>query len=1014
CLSNLGNSFNSRFERTGDLPDIGKAIASLERAVELTPPGHADLPARLHNLGSSLRSRFERTGDLPDICKAIASQERARAVELTPPGHADLPARLHNLGSSLRSRFERTGDLPDICKAIASQERAVELTPPGHADLSRGLNHLGSSFQSRFERTGDLPDIGKAIASQEKALKITPPGHADLPECLNNLGSAFHCRFERTGDLPDIGKAIASLERAVELTPPGHADLPARLHNLGSSLRSRFERTGDLPDICKAIASQERAVELTPPGHADLSRGLNHLGSSFQSRFERTGDLPDIGKAIASLERAVELTPPGHADLPACLSNLGNSFNSRFERTGDLPDIGKAIASLERAVELTPPGHADLPARLNNLGNSFRGRFKRTGDLPDIGKSIVSLQRAVELTPPGHADLPVYLRNLGSSFSLRFDNTQSFDDLDKALAYYKRAGTSSAGPPSVRFDAAQEWALLSHDHFPDSPETLLAFETAVRLVPVIAGLEQTVQHRHSTLHSISTFTLLAAAAACSLERPEKALEWLEQGRCLVWSQLNYLRTPLDDLRVVNSSLANRYSDISKALEIAGSRTSESAMCPPTSTSDSVSAAEEALSHLKLAAEWNSVLATIRTTVPGFENFLMPPPCSSLLQNLPDTGPIIIINVHKDSCDALALMAGHEEPFHIPLPCFSFGRAETLRTDLTELLRSFGMRVREDVQGSEIGEHRKPRQARTGPHGETLASILATLWIDVVKPILDALGFSVDEHRSLSELPRIWWCATGPLAFLPLHSAGIYDDEDSDAIFDYAVSSYTPTVTSLTSRVKNALTSLDDTSGLFMVSQPDTPGLSRIPGTREEVRAIQTQLTSCGVRERMLEGSAATIEEGLRSMENYNNVHFACHAIQNKDDPLYSGFHFHDGPLSLSTIIKKKLKNANLAFLSACQTSTGEEKLSEEAVHLAAGMLAAGYHGVVGTMWSISDNQAPEVAKDFYEYLLAGGGAGIDASRASYALHHAIQSLRRRSGNSEHSLLTWVPYVHFGV
>ncbi|TFK16541.1 hypothetical protein FA15DRAFT_742646 [Coprinopsis marcescibilis] len=94
-------------------------------------------------------------------------------------------------------------------------------------------------------------------------------------------------------------------------------------------------------------------------------------------------------------------------------------------------------------------------------------------------------------------------------------------------------------------------------------------------------------------------------------------------------------------------------DISKALEITGSRTSGSAMGPSTSTSDSVSAADEALSHLKLAAEWDSVLTTIRTTVPGFENFLMPPPCLSLFQNLPDTGPIIIINVHELRCDTLA-------------------------------------------------------------------------------------------------------------------------------------------------------------------------------------------------------------------------------------------------------------------------------------------------------------------------------------------------------------------------
>ncbi|TFK16347.1 hypothetical protein FA15DRAFT_553296, partial [Coprinopsis marcescibilis] len=60
---------------------------------------------------------------------------------------------------------------------------------------------------------------------------------------------------------------------------------------------------------------------------------------------------------------------------------------------------------------------------------------------------------------------------------------------------------------------------------------------------------------------------------------------------------------------------------------------------------------------------------------------------------------------------------------------------------------------------------------------------------------------------------------------------------------------------------------------------------------------------------------------------------------------------------------------------------------------AGGMLAAGYRGVVATMWSIRDQQAPQVAEDFYEYLLAEGGTGINGSRASYALHHAIQKWR---------------------
>ncbi|KAF8436642.1 hypothetical protein L210DRAFT_3548852 [Boletus edulis BED1] len=35
-----------------------------------------------------------------------------------------------------------------------------------------------------------------------------------------------------------------------------------------------------------------------------------------------------------------------------------------------------------------------------------------------------------------------------------------------------------------------------------------------------------------------------------------------------------------------------------------------------------------------------------------------------------------------------------------------------------------------------------------------------------------------------------------------------------------------------------------------------------------------------------------------------------------------------------------------------------EGLTDEAIHIAAGMLFAGYGGVIGTMWSISDKLAP--------------------------------------------------------
>jgi CHAT domain-containing protein len=81
------------------------------------------------------------------------------------------------------------------------------------------------------------------------------------------------------------------------------------------------------------------------------------------------------------------------------------------------------------------------------------------------------------------------------------------------------------------------------------------------------------------------------------------------------------------------------------------------------------------------------------------------------------------------------------------------------------------------------------------------------------------------------------------------------------------------------------------------------------------------------------------------------------------------------------------------------------------------MLAAGYRRVVGTMWSIRDSTAQRVAVEFYDYLFKhseeGSGDRFDGSLSAYALHHAVQELRKTTDYSETSLLTWLPFVHFG-
>ncbi|KAJ2927943.1 hypothetical protein H1R20_g9147, partial [Candolleomyces eurysporus] len=1023
-MSHLAKSFVLHFDHTGDVSDLTKSISAYQGAVYLTPSSHQDLPCRLNSLGNSFARRHRCTGDPSDIAKSILAHQRA--VNLTAITHPDLPHWLINLGNLCLSRFESTHDLSDVAQAISAYQSAVEFTPAGDTDLPGRLSCLGRSLWSRFDSTGDLSDIAESILAHQKAVELTNASHPDLPNMLSSLGRSFYSRFHHTDDLSDIAESIFAYQRAVDLTPAGHPDLPNWLNNLGNSFARRFALTRNLSDISKSISAQKRAVEIAPADDPNILSFLNNLAILFAHRFECTGDLSDIAESISVHRRAVELTPAGHPSLPSRLNNLGQSFLLRFENTGDDSDIVESISANQKAVELTPAGHPDLPGRLGDLGSSFLRRFQaeHAGNLSNNAESIPPTRGAVELTPARQTDLPHTPDNRIGPFHHHPLSTGSHDDLNTSISYYMSAAIHSYGPPFTRMHAALLAAQLLYVHLPDSPQILTAFDTAIRMISQIATLDQTIQHRHMRLQKISGFPSQAAACGCSLGRVDKALEWLEQGRCLVWTHLNNLRTQLVDLRTHDENLAQRILVVSRRLENAGSHRDISDINK--SISDKISAEDEARTHLELAKEWEKLLSTVRGTVPGFENFLQPFPCSILLQHLPDSGPIILINVHEERCDAIALLAGLNEPFHIPLPNFSLRKASTYSNELTDRLKLTGLRMRavladlvkeEDAEIGPTERAMRPSVRKQLPH-EIVCNILGALWNEVVKPVLDALAFSRSQSSSNGALPRIWWCPTGPVSFLPLHAAGIYTGKDEDSILNYAVSSYTPSITLLADRLKNDRPIDPTVSGLFLTSQPNAPGLSPIPGTIKEVASIHKLAEEHGVRVMKFDGSIVTVDTALEYMEEFSCIHLACHASQNQKDPLQSQFRLHNGSLDLSRIIQKNLKNADLAFLSACQTSAGEERLSEEVVHLAAGMLAAGYRRVVATMWAIGDRHAPEVATDFYDYLLVrqvkAEGGGFDGSDSAHALHHAIQKLRQKLDNSERSLLAWIPYVHFGL
>lgn len=207
----------------------------------------------------------------------------------------------------------------------------------------------------------------------------------------------------------------------------------------------------------------------------------------------------------------------------------------------------------------------------------------------------------------------------------------------------------------------------------------------------------------------------------------------------------------------------------------------------------------------------------------------------------------------------------------------------------------------------------------------------------------------------SETPsRIWWCATGSFAFIPIHAAGMYIGDELDCLSNYAVSSYTPTLDALLvpPPIHN------ESFKMLAIIQSEQSSYSKLPSTQTELEKIKSRVASKSLtilgdtpNPHFPNPPKATIENVVKNLPSASIVHFACHGVQDLDKPLESGLILSDEvKLTLPTIMSTPTPNAELAFLCACETAKGVAKSEDEVLHVAATMLFAGLRGVVGTMW----------------------------------------------------------------
>jgi CHAT domain-containing protein len=189
-----------------------------------------------------------------------------------------------------------------------------------------------------------------------------------------------------------------------------------------------------------------------------------------------------------------------------------------------------------------------------------------------------------------------------------------------------------------------------------------------------------------------------------------------------------------------------------------------------------------------------------------------------------------------------------------------------------------------------------------------------------------------------------WCPTGLFSFLPIHAAGCYDDDLAvECASDYIISSYTPTISALLT--PDPIPSTSKPFKMMVVIQS-----KELSSTQKELKKIEQHVPNNSLIRLGIPGSPAFVETVASCLSDVSIAHFAYHGKQHPFQPLESGLKLEDGFLFVSRIMKEPTPNGSLAFLCACDTAMGDEKLPDEAMSLAASLLFSGFQHVIATMW----------------------------------------------------------------
>ncbi|EIN09576.1 hypothetical protein PUNSTDRAFT_101453 [Punctularia strigosozonata HHB-11173 SS5] len=907
---------------------LNEVIALNQEALALFPEDHPSRAEALANLALAFQKQYDRNRDADTLARSI--ELHRRALSLRPRGHPQRSVPLSRLAVGLIKRYDRDGTADDLTEAIDLRREVLSLHPEGRQGRAGCLNSLANALSTHYAHSGLKDALLEVIALNREALALQGEGNPDRELSLNNLANALSTLYERYGNADALLESI-SLHRAhVKLCHEGHPDRALVLSNLADTLCTYYGQYGDTASLAEAIDMCRESLALRHEPGPDRGMSLSNLASALREHYEYYGDTDSLTEAIALHREAVTLFSGERVpNRYQALHNLTNALSAYHERYRDPTTFAEIVDLRREILSFHPEGHPERDRPLSTLASTLKERHQHYGDSDSLMEAIKLDRQAVALCPTGHPYRAMHLNNLANALASDFDSSDDIENLNEAIMLYREAISVYL----QRFERMLPLGGAGTNASVELLHSLLdAYDQTIKLMPHIALVGLDPVQRLSSLEGAQWIAVNAAVRALHIDQVPRAIELLEQGRAVFWSQALRLRTQFDELP---SGMSRKLMDLAKVLEDGPDHCTPSSDQGPNVPGSSAAVGGE---RRRKSEEFERLIEEVRRT-PGLERFLLHEPLSSL-SDAATNGPVILLVPGAAQSHALILRAG-SPPLHVQLlditESVAAGYAEALRRDGAEyrsMYRKRKMELRANDSGSTGFGALQASPPNCGDEDEEC--ILQELWIRVVRPIIRGTQI-VDGPRR----PRVTWMPTGQFAFLPVHAAGIYKGEPQ-YLSQYVVSSYTPTLSALHT------TESEDT-------EPDASESSweYIEGVYDEIDAVRrvTSTVKTTVIEREREGAMPTsVNSVIEQLPGSTILHLACHGQQDAEGPLESAFKLGDGDLTIGKLMKLNLPDAMFAYLSACETSKGDSYHPDQAIHLAAAMLFTGFRSVIATMW----------------------------------------------------------------